>query len=263
MARAEHELFQVDRAVAEGALRHGLGGADDLGEPGGLVDPAHPDAAAASRGLHQQRVAHGLGGLVDAGKVCRRDSPTAGKHGEAGGLGQRTRALLVAHGGDAVRPRADPDEAGVLHGLREGGVLGEEAIARMDAVGAAPARSRDDPVGDEVALLRSRRADGQRLVGLGDMARGGVGFRMNRDHAHAERPCAPHDPAGDLAPVRDQEFLHGHRARGRAGGYPPAQGAASAVRGGRPVRSAAPAARTLMLRVRAASARRPARRCRR
>ena len=40
-----------------------------------------------------------------------------------------------------------------------------------------------------------------------------VGLRVDRDRGDAERPRAPHDPAGNLAPVRNQEFLHGHRAQ--------------------------------------------------
>jgi len=35
-----------------------------------------------------------------------------------------------------VRARADEGQAGVADRLREGGVLGEEAVARMDGVGA-------------------------------------------------------------------------------------------------------------------------------
>ena len=213
VARLEHQLLQVDRAVAERALGHGLGGADDVRELGRIVHLPHADAAAAGRRLHQQGIAHRLGRLVEAGEIVRREPDAAGDDREASPLGDRTGALLVPHRGDAFRGRADPDEARVLHRLREGRVLGEEAVTRMDRIGAALGCGRDDLVGDEVALLRGRRADGERLVGLGHVAGGGVSLRVDRDRGNAERSRAPHDPTSDFAPVCDQQFLHGHRAQ--------------------------------------------------
>ena len=50
---------------------------------------------------------------------------------------------LAAHAADRVGRRADEDEPGVGAGLREVGVLGEEAVAGMDGVGAGAARDVD------------------------------------------------------------------------------------------------------------------------
>ena len=218
VARALHQPLQVDRAVAERALGHGLGGADHIGELGRIVHLPHPDAAAAGRRLHQQREANVLGSILEAGRVVRSEPRAAGDDREPSVAGDGAGALLVAHGGDALCRRPDPDEAGVLHGLRKRRILGEETVARMDRIGAALSRGRDDLVGDEIALLGGRRPNRQRLVGLSDMPGVGIGFRIDRDRRDAERPRASHDPAGDLAPVRDQELLHGHRARGRPRG---------------------------------------------
>ena len=209
VTRLEHQLLQVDRAVAERALGHGLGRADHVRELGRVVHLPHADAAAARRCLDQQGKAHRLGRFVEAGEIVRREPGAAGDDGKARVTGDGAGTLLVPHGGDAVGRRADPDEAGLLHRPGEGGVFGEEAVARMDRIGAALPRRRDDLVRDEIALLRRRRPDGKRLVGLRHVAGVGVGLRIDRNRGDAERPCAPHDPAGNLAPVCDQEFLHG------------------------------------------------------
>ncbi len=44
-----------------------------------------------------------------------------------------------------------------------------------------------------------------RLVGLADVERVPVGVGEDRDRAHPEPPGGADDPAGDLAPVGDEE----------------------------------------------------------
>jgi hypothetical protein len=61
----------------------------------------------------------------------------------------------VRHG---RRGRADEGDAGGVAGLDEGPVLGEEAVARVDGVGAGAAGGVDDFVDPEVALGGGRGA---------------------------------------------------------------------------------------------------------
>ncbi len=75
----------------------------------------------------------------------------------------------------------------------------------MDRLGVAGLRGGDDPIAEKVALARRGRADMQRLVGLADMAGTGVGVRIDRNRADAERPRGADDPAGDLAAIGDEE----------------------------------------------------------
>ena len=65
-----------------------------------------------------------------------------------------------------MRVGADEDEARIRHRLRESLALGEKAVAGMDRLRAAGLRGRDDLLDDEVAVLRGRGADVDRLVGL-------------------------------------------------------------------------------------------------
>ena len=58
--------------------------------------------------------------------------------------------------------------------------------------------------------LRGRRADADGLVGQLDVARVLVGLRVHGDRLDAHLAGGLDDPAGDLAPVGDQDFLeHG------------------------------------------------------
>src|SRR5262249_55244292 len=64
----------------------------------------------------------------------------------------------------------------------------------------------DDGVDVEVAVLRRRRPDADRLVGRGDVERVHIGVGIDCDGADAEPPRRAHDAAGDLTPVGDQEL---------------------------------------------------------
>ena len=117
-----------DGVVAERGLRLAPGGLERLVELGRRADDAHPAPAAARRRLHEQREAE----LVRVALVEHRHARLAG-----GPL----RGELVAAGAQRLRRRADEDEPGRLDRLREVGVLGEEAVAGVDRVGAGrPAR---------------------------------------------------------------------------------------------------------------------------
>jgi hypothetical protein len=98
-------------------------------------------------------------------------------------------------------------------GFGKGGVLRQEAVARMDAVGATLLRRRDHGVDVEI--------DAQRIgVGLADLARLVREFGMQRlrirsrehgDRFDPERRRRPGDANGDLAAVGDQHALEHRR----------------------------------------------------
>ena len=84
----------------------------------------------------------------------------AGDDRDAERCGKLPGGGLVTHRPDRRRRRADPADAGVQHGLREGGVLGEEAEAGMERVSPCGACRRDHGVDVEevecrVAVRRS------------------------------------------------------------------------------------------------------------
>ncbi len=71
----------------------------------------------------------------------------------------------------------------------------------------APVRQRGghDRLDVEVALPRRRRPDAHGDVGLGDVARTGVGVAVDRDRADAHGAQRADDSHGDLAPVGDKD----------------------------------------------------------
>ena len=91
--------------------------------------------------------------------------------------------------------------------LGEVGILGEEAVAGMDRVGAGLLRGADDARDVQVAAAGRGRADVHRLVGEADDGRLGVRGRVDGDRLDAELAAGARDAQGDLAPVRDQDLL--------------------------------------------------------
>ncbi len=106
--------------------------------------------------------------------------------------------------------RSDPAEPGVDDGASELGVLGEEAVAGMDRVGASLQRRRDDEVDAQVGLRRGGAGQSHGDVGLADVGQCGIGVGVDGDGLDPESAAGPEDPAGDLGPVGDEESLDGH-----------------------------------------------------
>ena len=75
----------------------------------------------------------------------------------------------------------DPGEARVDDGLREGGVLGQEAEAGVDERRTRLPGGGEELLGDEVALARRRRADRHGVVREAHVERAAVGLGVDRD----------------------------------------------------------------------------------
>ena len=93
-----------------------------------------------------------------------------------------------------------------MHGLGEVGVLGEEAVAGVDRVGAGLRGGVEDLVEHEVGLGGRLAAERERLVGEPHVRR--VGVRLGV-HGHAGQPGVlggPDHPDGDLTAVGDEHL---------------------------------------------------------
>ena len=136
----------------------------------------------------------------------------AGDDRDAGVLHQLAGAGLGAHRLDRRRGRPDERDAGLLEALGERGVLGQEAVAGVDGLGAGGLDRLHDLVHVEVGLGRRARAEQVGLARALDVL--GVAIRLavdghggdaelveRADHAHR-----------DLAAVGDQN-LGEHGAR--------------------------------------------------
>ena len=165
--------------------------------------------------------------LIATGQPCsspkaRISSADCGELGGArhdrGAAAQRRLAArhLVAHLLDRLGGRADERHAHLGDRPGEVGVLAEEPVAGVHAVGAAAADGVEDRLGVEVALGRRLPAERVRLVGEADVERVAIELGVDRDGRDAELAGGPDDADGDLAAVGDQDLLqHGCQCRCR------------------------------------------------
>ena len=166
--------------------------------------------------------------LIATGQPC--SSPNAvissGPDGELGGPGHDRRAAalrrpaarhLVAHLLDRRRRRSDERHAEVGDRPGEVGVLGEEPVAGMHAVGTAAGDDVEDRRGVEVALGRRLAAEGVGLVGEPHVQGVAIELGVHGHRADAELASGAHDAHGDLAAVGDEDLLqHACQCRVRA-----------------------------------------------
>ena len=145
VARAADVALEVDRGVAEAGLRLGARLRQQRRQAVEILDDLHAAPAAARRGLDDHRQADALDRLL--GVAVGLDDAGAGQDGHAGRAHELPRRDLVAHAAHHLGLRADPVQAAALHHLGEVGVLGQEAVARVDRVGARDLGGADDAPG--------------------------------------------------------------------------------------------------------------------
>ena len=138
--------------------------------------------------------------------TIRRRRLHPGDDRDAGLLHRPPRPDLVADELEGGGRRADEDDLLPLEPPGEIRVLGEEAVAGMDGLGARPPDGLDDAVHVEIALRGRRGPDEDRLVGEADVEGGAVRLGIDGDARDAHLPAGPDDADGDLAAVRDQDL---------------------------------------------------------
>jgi hypothetical protein len=164
-----------------------------------------PAAAAAAGGLEDHRIAEPGDDAAHRLDVLRQAGVGSG---HAGHPRAQHRALcrdLVAHHPDAVGLRPDEGEAGPCHRLGEVGILGQEAVTRMDRPGIGRLGRKKDRRRVEIGPRRRRRADADCRVGTPDVWRLAIGFRVGGDRPQPERAAGPLDAKSDLAAVGDED----------------------------------------------------------
>ncbi len=209
VARAFDELLDIEPTVTERSFRLGLGLRHELGK---LVLGAR-DANAATAATGRRLDHDGKAGLLDEGVgFFGRFEPalTAGHGRHSGSFGRIAGGDLVAHEPDELGRRPDEHETGRLDGCGELGVLGEEAIARMNRIGAGRLGGGDDGVLVEIGLRCMRRADVDRFIGELDGEHVRIGLAVDLGGRNAQLLRRTDDPDGDLAAIGYEQFLNGH-----------------------------------------------------
>ncbi len=206
-----HEALEVQLRVVEAVhrlRRRRLEGAPDFG---GRAHDAHAAAASAATRLDHHREADPLRFTLRVGDAGQR--LRAGQQRQSEAHSHLSRAELVAPRAHRVRTWADEGQPATPDDLRELGVLAQEPVARMNRVRAADLRRADDRRDVQVALLRGRRADADRLVGEANVERVGVRLRVDRHRRDVELPTRANDAHRDLAAVGYEDLREHGRAR--------------------------------------------------
>mmetsp|Transcript_15980 Transcript_15980/g.37868 ORF Transcript_15980/g.37868 Transcript_15980/m.37868 type:complete len:306 (-) Transcript_15980:82-999(-) len=198
--RVDVPLYE-HRAVAEGLLRLVGRLVEERAELLGVAHDAHAAPAAAEGRLADDRVADRLAEL--GGLRHRGDGMLgAGHDGHVVLDCELARLGLVSEAVDHLGGRPDEDDARLLAELHEAGVLGEEAVARVDRVDALLLRQLDDLLRRQVCSDRALAgANLERLVGLVAVQAAQVFLGIDGDglDVHLRRGAA--DTDRDLATV--------------------------------------------------------------
>ncbi len=205
VARVHHRLLDEHGRVAEGTLRLAHARPNRLTERLGRVDPPHTATTSTRHRLDEQRERQ-LRGRRDQGVgVRRRLNRPQGR--DPGRPRRRDRPRLVAGQREDLGRRPHEGDPGSHACLRQGGVLRQEPITRVDRVGTGTHRRVDDGLRIQVGPHRvPALTDLVRLVRLQPMLRPPV---LVREHGHrvrtqlVRRAKGPHR---DLATVRDQQL---------------------------------------------------------
>jgi hypothetical protein len=207
--RGGDETLHQQRAVAERLACLGGGAGERGGQAAGLVDAPDAAAAATGGGLDHERVADRLG--LDRRVLGVRDRPAAPRRDRhAAGLGELLGGDLVAERAHDLRARPHEHDVQPLAQLDEPGVLGDEAPADPDRVGArCRQRARERVVVQVADPLAGLQLDG--LVGTADEHRLALAGRVQRDDRDRVVPLGVEladgmdQPHRGLAAVDDRE----------------------------------------------------------
>src|SRR5690606_7444505 len=180
----------------------------------GVLGDAHPLAATTGGGLDDHGEAHRLGDRQRFVDVF--DGPRRAEHdGDLVGDHRGARGGLVAHRADLVRRGPDEGDAAGRAGLGELRVLREEAVTRVDRVGAGDLGGGDQARDAQVRFARVRRSDADVIVGEAHVQGFAVGLGVDGDRLDAEFAAGADDAQGNLAAIGDEDTLE-HRDDYRA-----------------------------------------------
>ena len=202
VAGAFQPPFQEYPVVAEGTGRFPAGARHRLGQAVLPFDDAHAAPAAAGGSLDQHGIADAASG---GGKVAAVVDLDGLKRRHARFPHQSLGGQFVAHLPDHGGRRADPAQAGLEHGPGEGFVFGQEAVTRVNGLGAAQYAGMEQLVDVQVAFRGRATAEGDGAVGIVDEGRVDIALGIDRHGGYAELARRPDDAAGDLAPVGDEQ----------------------------------------------------------
>ena len=182
-----------------------LGRDHGIGEISRCTHEAHAAAASAGRRLDEKGVPDTCRRRLQRGIAGPALHRCAWQYGHSGPGHQFLGPRLVPHERMALRRRPDPDDARRRAGLGQHRVLGEEAVARMESIGAGTLGRTDESGRRQIGLGERRSGEQHRDVSLSDMGARRVVSRIDRDSLAAGMVRAAYETPGDFAPVGHEQ----------------------------------------------------------
>ena len=220
VARRRHAALHEQAGIAERAARLALHRREARLEFRCMLAALHADAAPARRALEHDRVADGLRfaqRVVESGEHA-----AAGQQRHARGLGETPRLVLQSEARQVFGPRADERDAAVLEGPREGGVLAQEAVARVHRVRLGALHDVEQLRDVEIRVGDAAVTERVRLAGHLGVQRAAVRMGVDRRAPDAHGVQRAADAHRDLAAVGD-EYLAEHALPRRVRSIPSRQ----------------------------------------
>ena len=204
--RIDDELLDVNRAVSKSLFRLRACGVEGRAETGFVMRGAHATTATARDRFDHERITNPARDLQCL--LLRLDnSVTARRHGNSGFAGMGARGILVAHRMHRAGRRPDELDLAALAHFGEVRVLGEKTVAGMDRIDVAYFRGAHDAIDLQVTFGTGRCADANRFIGQLDVERIDIRFRINSERPDSQLLASADDAQGNLAPIRDENFL--------------------------------------------------------
>src|SRR6185312_16096686 len=166
----------------------------------------HALSAAARRGLDDDRKTDLVG--KGEGFVHLLDRPGRAGHGRNAGFGgQPPGGGLVPHLTNLIPGRADERDIRRAAGVGKLRVLCQEAISRMNRVGAGDLSGGYEIGYPQIRVATGRRTDAHVVVGKANVQRLAIGLAVDGNGLDPQLAAGSDDPKGDLAAVGDQDLL--------------------------------------------------------
>ena len=165
----------------------------------------HATAATTKGGLDGHGPADGISKFDDLVRALESLGTTRNTR-DPGLFGGEARGNLVTHDFNRRGRRSNEGHPTLGDSARKVRVLGEEAVAGVDGIGATSRNDVQDGLGVEVALRGALASEGVSLVGEAHVQRVTVEFGVHRHGGDAHFSTRADDADGNLSAVSDQNL---------------------------------------------------------